>query len=79
MLDKIGKTLRVVNELKAIPAEERVWLLTECKKLARERYGEAERDFHAMAGAAQYRLLVRMDTLKIVMRLLDSIHLRDTP
>lgn len=76
MLDKIGKTMAVISELRRLPVAERQWVLDECKALCDKRQAEAESDFRTKIGNEQYRAMVRLDTIRVIRRLLGTIQVR---
>lgn len=76
MLGKIGKVMEVVDELKQMPAEERQWLLGECKQIARQRRQQYTAMFEGADAQQQLQLLTRLRTLDIAIRLLDRIKIQ---
>jgi len=76
MLEKLAKTMAVINELKKLPPEERAWLLQVTKDFAREQREHYERLFSQTSPTRQLEVLQRIETVKIAERLLGSIRLR---
>lgn len=77
MLDKIAKTLNVVDRLKELPLKERQWLLDECKSIAEHRWHQYTAMFKSSKSETErYQLMQRLNTLKVAKELLDSINIR---
>lgn len=76
MISRIGKVLAVVDELKQMPAEERQWLLDECKEIAAHHKEQYSVMFQQASPSQQLRLVSRIKTLDTVERLLNQIEIR---
>lgn len=77
MLDKIAKTLKVVERLKELPLKERQWLLDECKSITEHRVHQYTAMFKSASNESErYQLMQRLNTLKVARELLGTINIR---